>query len=50
MVCFELVSDLCVVNHDAQNFPSLHYQPGTDAYNNLDPQNFDTRAHFDRII
>lgn len=38
------------MNHDAQNFPSLHYQPGTDAYNAINKQNFDTRAHFDRII
>ena len=39
-----------LVNHDAQNYPTLHYQPGTDAYSSLDPLNFDTRAHFDRII
>ena len=38
------------MNHDAQNFPSLHYQPGTHAYDSIDKQNFDTRAHFDRVI
>ena len=38
------------MNHDAQNFPTLHYQPGTDAYNAIDMKNFDTSAHFDRII
>lgn len=38
------------MNHDAQNFPTLHYQPGTDAYNALDMRSFDTSAHFDRII
>lgn len=28
----------------------MHYQPGTDAYKKLDHKNFDTRAHFDRIV
>ena len=41
---------MTIVNHDAQNFPTINYQPGTEAYSSIDLSNFDSRAHFDRII
>jgi len=40
----------CIVNHDAQNFPTLHYQAGTSAFKSLDISNFDNRVYFDRIV
>ena len=41
---------LYLVNHDAQNFPTIYYQKGTDAYSSIEISNFDTRVYFDRII
>lgn len=38
------------MNHDAQNFPTIHYQPGTDAFESLEKNHFDSRVHFDRIV
>jgi 16S rRNA C967 or C1407 C5-methylase (RsmB/RsmF family) len=42
---------IAIVNHNAVNFPTLHYQPGTSAYAELmNNPSFDNRVLFDRIL
>ena len=41
---------ISIVNHNAVNFPTLYYAPGTKSFNSIPKSNFDSRALYDRIV
>ena len=41
---------IAIVNHNAVNFPTLHYQPGTQSYEDLPSGKVDSKILFDRVL